>query len=112
MIELALGEIGYTVVSAPDVATAVGHARAFRPALILLDVRLRGETAGEFIAEYEDAGSQPIIVMTASQNPVAAAEQLGAAGWLAKPFNLDDLFALVRHHVPAAAAAVPLPLMP
>ena len=97
MIELALGEARYQVVSAPDVDSALARARETRPALVLLDLRLRDDSGERFVSEL-DRPDCPVVVMTASQDPAAAAHRLGAVGWLAKPFDLHDLFAVVAAH--------------
>jgi CheY-like chemotaxis protein len=43
----------------------------------------------------------PILVMTAVQDARRWAEQLGADGYLAKPFDLDDLLTAVERFWPA-----------
>jgi two-component system, chemotaxis family, chemotaxis protein CheY len=86
-------------VSTEDVDTALAHARANQPALVLLDLLLRGDHGSRFVEEY-GRPECPVVVMTASQDPAEAARQLGAVGWLAKPFNLNDLFAIAAHHAP------------
>jgi CheY-like chemotaxis protein len=40
----------------------------------------------------------PIVVMTAAENAKKWADEIGAAGHIAKPFVLDDLIAVVERH--------------
>ncbi len=42
----------------------------------------------------------PIVVMTAAQDARLWSEQIDAAGYLAKPFDLDDLLAMVARFLP------------
>jgi len=43
----------------------------------------------------------PIVVVTAAENARARAEEIGAEGWLAKPFDLEDVLRAARHHAGA-----------
>jgi CheY-like chemotaxis protein len=42
------------------------------------------------------------VVVTAARDAAERAAQVAADGYLSKPFNLDDLFAIVERHRPAA----------
>jgi DNA-binding response OmpR family regulator len=93
----ALEDEGYEVV-------AVGHGRAAleailrrRPALVLLDMRLPIMNGWDVARELRARGiALPIVVMTAAQDAAAWAAEIGAAGYLAKPFDLLDLLATVE----------------
>jgi DNA-binding response OmpR family regulator len=47
-----------------------------------------------------------ILVMTASHNARTAAEEIGAHGWLAKPFDIDDLLSEVDRLCQGAGAVL------
>lgn len=47
------------------------------------------------------SASAPIVVMTAAQDSEEPARRIGAHGYLAKPFLVDELLTPVRHHLPA-----------
>ena len=43
----------------------------------------------------------PGLVMTAAESARQRALDVGAEGWLGKPFELDELSAVVRRYVPS-----------
>jgi CheY-like chemotaxis protein len=92
-----LEEEGYPVVRAMDGAAALRAATRQPPALILLDMRLPGLSGWDVarsLAEHDI--SAPIVVMTAAQDAAAWAAEIGAAGYLAKPFELPALLDMVE----------------
>lgn len=83
--------------TAEDGLEAVRHARRMRPSLVILDVEL------PFLAGYQ-VGSElrmlygsalPIVFVTATGQPSAAADGIQPCGYLQKPFDVDGLLALV-----------------
>ena len=95
-----------------DVATAVdGHAALARiaeraPALILLDLQMPGMSGWEVLARLREQGTRiPVVFMTAGYRAQTEAERHNAEGHLGKPFEMDDLLAVVARltgHAPAA----------
>jgi CheY-like chemotaxis protein len=49
-------------------------------------------------AMRESGSRVPIVVMTAAESAKRWADEIGAAGHLAKPFGLDDLLTCVEQH--------------
>jgi DNA-binding response OmpR family regulator len=50
-----------------------------------------------FAKQFRASGKQvPIVVMTAAENARRWAEEIGADGYLAKPFEIDRLIAAVE----------------
>ncbi len=98
LLEIVLGEAGYPVRTAPEGAAALARVAEDMPGLILLDMRMPGmngwEFAREFRARYGRAA--PIVVVTAAENARARAEEIGAEGWLEKPFDIDDVGKVLR----------------
>jgi two-component system chemotaxis response regulator CheY len=94
VIEIALAGEGYEVQAAPDGAVALSLVGESRPDLILLDMRMPVMDGWEFARAYHEMPGPhaPIVVLTAAVNAGAYSEQIGAAGFLAKPFDLDQLF--------------------
>jgi CheY-like chemotaxis protein len=93
---------GYPVVAVSDGAAALRRAEEVRPSLLLLDMRMPGLTGWEVAQQLRERGiAVPILVMTAAQDARLWAQQIGAAGFLPKPFDLDDLLAAVERHRPA-----------
>jgi DNA-binding response OmpR family regulator len=101
LLELALTQRGYSVARATTVLEAFAMAPEVKPALVLLDLRLEGLDGRAFATAYGGRGAFAIVVMTASQDAAAAAESIGADGYLSKPFDLDALYAVVERYVPS-----------
>ena len=99
-----LEDAGYAVREAADGEAALRAARAARPALVLLDLHLPRTGGWTFAAAYrrEPGPRAPIVVLTADADAEAQAAALGAAGHLPKPFDLDELLALVGRLTRAA----------
>jgi DNA-binding response OmpR family regulator len=96
----ALEDEGFTVTTAVDGLEAIELARRDRPALVVLDMmlpRLPGQAVAAAIREIH--ADVPILVVTADGHAEAKAAQVGAFAYLAKPFDIDQLLALVSQVV-------------
>jgi CheY-like chemotaxis protein len=97
MIKEALEIAGYI----PDLATdgeAVHLAAHTRPALVLLDLMMPvvdGYEVGRRLRADPRTADVPIVVMSAGARASQGAREIGANGYLAKPFALADLVATV-----------------
>ena len=92
---------GYTVVRAGNGAEGLAAIERAHPALVLLDMRMPVLNGWDFARLLRERGIQvPVLVMTAAQNARRWAEEIGAAGYVAKPFHVDDLLAAVAAHLP------------
>jgi CheY-like chemotaxis protein len=88
---------GYPVQTATNGAEALRAVEHRRPSLVLLDMRMPVLDGWGFIAGLRQRGmALPVLVMTAAQDSRRWAEDVGAAGYLAKPFELSDLLAAVE----------------
>ncbi len=93
----ALRERGY------EVYTAAGHAEALAqkesPEYAVVDLRLRGLSGLEVVRDLKrvDAGTK-VVVLTGYGSIATAVEaiRLGAAGYLPKPADADDVVAALR----------------
>lgn len=65
--------------------------------LILTDIRLPGKPGTEILHHN---GNTPVIIMTAYSSVQSAVEamQMGAKDYIAKPFNHDELLAMINKH--------------
>ena len=88
---------GYPVETAKDGYEALRLVERTRPSLVGLDMRMAGLDGWSFAAKLRERGHHlPILVMTADQSARRWAEELGADGYLAKPFDLTDLLEAVE----------------
>jgi two-component system chemotaxis response regulator CheY len=95
---------GYPVQTAADGAEALAAVDSQRPSLVLLDMRMPVLDGWGFAHALAVRGEQlPIVVMTAAQDARRWAEEIGAAGYLAKPFELPDLLGVVERLGPSPA---------
>ena len=70
------------------------------PDLILLDMKMPVMDGWEFAARLKAArsGNIPIVVVTAAADPRARAVEIGAQGYLSKPFDLEELLRCANGH--------------
>jgi CheY-like chemotaxis protein len=99
-VSVALTDEGYTVVTATNGVAALEAVRLQRPMVILLDMRMPVMDGWEFSRAYHTTPPPhaPIIVVTAARDAAGRAAQIQAEGYLAKPFELDDLLAMVGRY--------------
>jgi DNA-binding response OmpR family regulator len=96
-----LADEGYQVLDAADGEEALRKARAFHPDVVLLDLMMPGMNGWEFCAQRKgdpELASIPVIVLSA----LGRVQGIDAAGYLQKPFELDDLLTAVRDHLRVA----------
>ena len=83
---------GYTVQAAANGAEALVAIDAQRPRLVLLDMRMPVLDGWGFVAGLTERGIRlKVLVLTATQDAERWADEIGADGFIAKPFDLDDL---------------------
>ena len=92
---------GYSFVEAGDGSEAIETLESARPDLILLDVMMPGRSGLDVVAHIRttpELASTPIVIISAFSSGAdrIAALELGATAFLAKPFDPDELSALVE----------------
>jgi len=108
-----LGPAGYDVVEAADGVEGQAVIKSAQPALVLCDLNMPRMGGMEMLAELARTPPLPLMVMlTTEEQPalIRRARELGAVGWIVKPFKADLLIAAVnkltsRETAPAAAAS-------
>lgn len=96
--EILRGE-GYSVTEAADGLDALRACERERPALVLLDMRMPRLDGWSFALALRHRQLEvPVIVMSAARNARDWAEEIEADGYLAKPFDLDDVVRTVARH--------------
>jgi DNA-binding response OmpR family regulator len=90
---------GYRVEVAASAEQAVDVLRGgVRPAVILLDLNLPGDTGWDFIRSgaVAAAGSPPVVIASATAVSPKRLTEFAVAGYLPKPFPLETLVATVE----------------
>jgi CheY-like chemotaxis protein len=78
------------------------HAQNDEPALILLDLKLRGERGVDVLKQFKQGARFahiPVVILTSSDDTtdVRSCYQAGANGYVVKPGQFDDLVTLSLH---------------
>ena len=107
LVRMILAIEGYAVAEAPDGAAALDLARRQRADLILLDLWMPGLDGRAFARAYHrlPGPRSPLVVMTAAVDQLRDTPAPGAAAYLAKPFDVEQLLRVVGRHCPPVAAA-------
>ena len=105
VLERALGRAGYQTKSFSNVGGIILALDSTQPSVIITDIRLPDADGLSVLQALEERGLEiPVIAMTAFSDldQAVAAFQSGVFDYLSKPFDLDQVLAVV-----ARASAVP-----
>jgi len=94
-----MSEDGYEVEAASNGREALAIIERWPPDLIVLDLMMPVMDGESFRQEQRRLGlaeQVPLIVLSASREMRSAAERVGAAASVPKPFDLDDLLETVN----------------
>jgi DNA-binding NtrC family response regulator len=97
-LTILLQQEDYEVVTAESVGDGIDRLTKDRPDLVMCDLKLPDGTGLQVLEHARDHQiSTPFIIITAHTTPQHALEALraGAAEYLSKPFNVDDLKAIL-----------------
>jgi CheY-like chemotaxis protein len=104
LVQEILEDDGYQVITVADGDEAISHLATDPPVLMLLDLNMPRVTGWEVTERVQRTGPRvPIVFMTAGNRAQREAERYGVCGWLAKPFDLDELLHAVAHCLPRPA---------
>jgi len=95
---MALEMEGYHVLVAGDGYEAIEKLKVESPSVILFDIYLPHMGGLEFAAELTRLGLRPtipIVVVSGDDRGRQKAHQIGAEGFLLKPFTIDDMLTQV-----------------
>jgi CheY-like chemotaxis protein len=93
------------VQTAADGRAALAQVARELPSVILLDMKMPVMDGWQFARLFRERYDHfaPIVVVTAAEEGARRAADIGAEAYLDKPFNIDDLLAMVaRYSRPAA----------
>ena len=98
LLQEYLTEQGYRVICATDGQNALYTARHEQPDLILLDIMMPKMDGYQFLRQFRQERSTPIIIITARDEETDAVLglDLGADDYLIKPFRMRELLARIR----------------
>lgn len=101
LITLALEDDGHEVLTASEGESALAMIPEVAPDVILLDTRMPVMDGHEFALRYQQQNDcrAPLIVLTALDDPQTTAEEIGADGYLPKPFDLSELTSVVNQYL-------------
>lgn len=101
LLDLVLADAGYHVRLAGDGRAALARVQEEMPRVILLDMRMPVMNGWEFAREFRARFGRacPVVVVTAAENARLRAEEIGADGWLSKPFDLEEVLAMVARQL-------------
>lgn len=96
LLSLSLSQAGYHVDVAESGARALDMVEAFQPDLMLLDIDMPEVNGLDVLSAVKRRALQPampVIMLTGVDDPfyVGQAHRMGAAGFFAKPFDVDRL---------------------
>ncbi|MDX2089376.1 MAG: response regulator [Kofleriaceae bacterium] len=93
MLASAIENRGHEVRVATNGREALDRVAERMPDLILLDIMMPVMSGAEFVARFREHYGRAalIVVMTAAESAELRAHEIGADGWLSKPFELGKL---------------------
>lgn len=99
VISTALKSEGYDVGTAMNGQEAMEEIERDRPSLVLLDMNMPVMNGWAFAGQMVESGYNiPIIVMTAATDAFRCATEIGARGYLGKPFDIIELLEAVEQN--------------
>ncbi len=103
LITRMLGE-EYSVIEAENGEIAVNMARRYKPDFVLMDImmpKMDGYTACKTIKTNPETKAIPVVMLTALnfELNIGLSHDMGADADMTKPFNQQDLLAMVRRFV-------------
>jgi CheY-like chemotaxis protein len=104
LLQGVLTSYGY-VVEMADALSVFQASREHLPDLILLDLlvpSVSGVEAVRHLRDLPETSDIPIVLMSSAAEVAQRAAQLGTAGYLKKPFELNDLLAVVTRSLDSA----------
>jgi CheY-like chemotaxis protein len=104
-IASVLKDEGFDVSTRMSAEEALGKITSDLPDLVISDVRMQKMDGFEMLERMKTMkglGSVPVIFLTAMDDRIGQqqAAKLGAAAYISKPFDLDDLVGLVKRVLP------------
>jgi DNA-binding NtrC family response regulator len=100
VLSKALKKEGYEINSATDTNGVIDKIKSFNPDLLLMDIRMPDRDGIDILKELKGEGlATPVVMLTADDTADTAvkAMKLGAADYLTKPFNTDEVKIVIKN---------------
>ncbi len=104
ILDRVLGRL-YTVIASATLKDLATQLRTHRPDLVLIDNKIGLQLAQEvvpMIRKEADLQHLPFILTSGHRDIKELSEQIGAVGYLQKPFSLVKLKQMVERHLSAS----------
>ncbi|MGC3961409.1 MAG: response regulator [Verrucomicrobiota bacterium] len=106
MVSFTLKAAGHEVLEAQDGAAALNLLKSRSVDLVITDINMPTMTGIELTRQLRaqpNFQKTPIILLTTESDPGKKAEgrAAGATGWIVKPFNSDQLLAIIAKLFPS-----------
>jgi DNA-binding response OmpR family regulator len=102
LVSMSLEHVGARVVQVNDLAAALTAAREERPSVVLLDLALGIEDGLQLLPRLREEPSLsdvPIIAFTIHKSREREALEVGADGFVAKPFKATSLHDVLEEYI-------------
>jgi len=100
MLSKLLRKEGYNVQSETTTHNIVNKIRSWSPDVLLLDIKLPDQSGIEILQELKEKGINTQVVMLTADDAIETAikaMKLGAADYITKPFNSDELKIVINN---------------
>jgi DNA-binding response OmpR family regulator len=104
-LALKLKVSGYEVVCAAEGEKGLELAKTTAPDIMLLDIIMPGIDGLEVLRRLRRFSNMPVIVISAKEHISEEVLELGANGFMSKPFNPDELITKVKTLLQASCAS-------
>jgi DNA-binding response OmpR family regulator len=102
VLKIVLEDNGFEVFANTSADGAVDDVRRIRPEIILLDIWMQGasgDVVTKALKQDKFCKKIPVIVVSANRETEKIAHQVGADGFMVKPFDIDQLLSLIKTHL-------------
>lgn len=106
-LALALRDRGWDVREAPDGTAALGLVRTCRPARVVVDLRMPGDSGLEVVRQLQSLDPGIAVIVLTGYGSIATAKEalrLGARDYLTKPVDADQVLAAFDSAIGADAS--------
>jgi DNA-binding response OmpR family regulator len=100
LLKEALEQEGYDVTALPYIENIITSISQYQPDLVMLDFLLSGINGGELCHQLKThplSSHIPVIMLSGYPRVLESLGNYGTDEFIAKPFDLDNLYASVKH---------------